>query len=232
MTTDSRELFKQALQALPDRFNDEAAEIRRADYQIAFRKGDFAIAIHAWLLKQGMDVPLFFACQLASYKLAGDPGAYRLLDYTAVCLTIKSERARHRYSALPMSHLEWAIQFEPEQRNAILERDLEITATMGRPSLSALKAEFAPEVQQIVNQAISDSQIPMEQVYPPGQDELIQEFSDLPAMEQATEEYLNRVQRLYHANPRIATLAAQIGELLGNLLRVIDEEVHPEMYGR
>lgn len=154
LPNDPRELFKQAIQQMPDELKQWAGDILDSDYKTAFEKGDFAIAVHKWLLSQNVDVSLMFACQIASYEFNGHPGAYQIMNYTSVCLQMKSSTARARYNQIPMSHLEWACQFEKNERNQILECDLELMSQYGHVSLAQLQKESRPQDDMIISALI------------------------------------------------------------------------------
>lgn len=228
-----QETFSLIMKNLPDEFKHRASEIRTRDSLSCFDKGDFVNDVYRWCLTNKIEISIQTACNIAAYLLQTEQGAFRLYDFAQLALTFRSEKARKRYSVLPVSHLEFACQYDTTTRNAILEWDLEeLGHNGGRPvSRSKLVERFDPERKRMIEAEVDQ----IEEGIPDPQDTTGMEVygleTDLPQLVPSLIELEEDAHRLFRAAlvlsqrmPAIAKMATQVMELCNQIAQRVQTE--------
>lgn len=186
--------FKLLEESLPDNLMLDLIELQVAERAWFFALGDRTNAIFQYTRdhrityttpdKKTMPFTFELICEFVARILDNSRhGAASVYKYANLAGTFRNERTRKRYERLPISHWEYAAQFNPQDARLVLEYDLTISDQRGgRPqSLKKLQAHFEPE--KYAQQAEAIARAPLPDLDEPGAEELLIDFipgDDLP----------------------------------------------------
>lgn len=143
--------------ALPEKLQARLLELQVTEKIWFFLLGDLANDIWKWCVKHKAGyyidpftfVPFTFEmiCWYVGRKLDGKHGSTSIYNYANLAQRLKSKKKRDKYAILPISHFDYACQFDDTTMLKILDHSLAETDRRGGkpPSRDMLMRHFEPE---------------------------------------------------------------------------------------
>lgn len=231
---------------LPEAFQARLLELQIGEKVWFFELGDVANDIWRWCVDNRaayrIDAhttkPFTFelVCWFVGRKLDGTHGTTSIYNYANLAQRLKDKRLRHKYQLLPISHFNYACQFDDANMRRVLDYSLEQTDIRGGrpPSRDSLIKHFEPEKFKAQRDDMDDVP-PADLDGLPAEDDPIWDNTPLPVNYEEIKmlnnafQYLGAaLQRFKRQNPQfevVSTIIQTIMDLNQKLLKTIAEQV-------